>query len=126
MKFVLEGSAPNTAQLPINDVVGVTAVLLTCSYKDNQEFLRVGYYVNIEYDDQEMNENPPATPDIARLTRHILAEKPRVTKFHIDWDDEQAQQLQMMADQQQEGMMQKGTQMMDRHDLMSHANLAQA
>ena len=60
MKFVLEGSAPNTSHLPINDVVGVTAVLLTCSYKDNQEFLRVGYYVNIEYDDQEMNENPPA------------------------------------------------------------------
>ena len=29
---------------------GVTAVLLTCSYKDNQEFLRVGYYVNVEYD----------------------------------------------------------------------------
>ena len=74
--------------LPLNDIVGVTAVLLTCSYRDNQEFLRVGYYVNIEYEDQEMNENPPANPDIPRLTRHILAEKPRVTKFHIDWDDE--------------------------------------
>jgi len=59
----------------------VTAVLLTCSYKDTEEFLRVGYYVNIEYDTPEMNENPPARPDITRLTRHILAEKPRVTKF---------------------------------------------
>ena len=62
-------------------------MLLTCSYKDSQEFLRVGYYVNVEYDDPEMNENPPATPVIDRLTRHILAEKPRVTKFQIDWDD---------------------------------------
>ena len=67
--------------------MGVTAVLLTCSYKDNQEFLRVGYYVNVEYDNQEMNESPPQYPDISRLTRHILMEKPRVTKFQIDWDD---------------------------------------
>ena len=62
-------------------------MLLTCSYKDSQEFLRVGYYVNVEYDAPELNENPPATPVIERLNRHILAEKPRVTKFQIDWDD---------------------------------------
>jgi histone chaperone ASF1 len=81
MRFVLEADAPNPAALPEQDTVGVTAVLLTCSYKENEEFLRVGYYVNIEYDTPEMNENPPARPDISRLTRHILAEKPRVTKF---------------------------------------------
>ena len=88
--------------------------------------MRVGYYVNIEYDDAEMNENPPATPDISRLTRHILAEKPRVTKFHIDWDDVSMAAQAMDAGQQAEGLMQKGTQLMDRHDLMSHANVAQA
>ncbi len=43
--------------------------------------------MNIEYDNQEMIDNPPARPDISRLTRHILAEKPRVTKFQIDWDE---------------------------------------
>jgi histone chaperone ASF1 len=47
----------------------------------------VGYYVNIEYDSPELNENPPQRPEISRLTRHILAEKPRVTKFQIDWDE---------------------------------------
>ena len=60
--------------------------MLTCSY-NNQEFFRVGYYVNNYYEDPELNENPPATPDINKLTRHILVEKPRVTKFQIDWDD---------------------------------------
>jgi len=75
------------SQVPVNDIVGVTAILLTCSYKDSQEFLRVGYYVNVEYDNPELNENPPAQPIIERLHRHILAEKPRVTKFQIDWDD---------------------------------------
>jgi histone chaperone ASF1 len=60
--------------------VGVTALLLTASY-NNQEFFRVGYYVNNFYEDPELNENPPTDPDINKLTRHILAEKPRVTKF---------------------------------------------
>ena len=95
-------------------------MLLTCSYKDNQEFLRVGYYVNIEYDNPEMNESPPSKPDISRLTRHILAEKPRVTKFQIDWDE------QPMMQAMEEGLLQKGTQMQDRQNLMSNAALQEA
>merc|ERR1712228_795616 len=59
MKLELTGQPPAAGNLPMNDIVGVTAVLLTCSYKDSQEFLRVGYYVNVEYDTPEMNENPP-------------------------------------------------------------------
>ena len=98
--------------------MGVTAVLLTCSYKDSQEFLRVGYYVNVEYDSVEMNENPPANPVIERLTRHILAEKPRVTKFQIDWDDmpqtaavdENANPNMIGNQASNEGLLQKGSQ----------------
>ena len=122
LKFNLTAPAPQPARLNDADVVGVTAVLLTCSYKDNQEFVRVGYYVNVEYDSAELNEQPPAKPDVARLTRHILAEKPRVTKFLIDWDSAQQQQ----AAPEEEGMMQKGTQLQDRHNLMSNAALAEA
>jgi len=33
-----------------------------------------------------MNLNPPDTVDIARIQRNILYEKPRITKFNIDWD----------------------------------------
>lgn len=43
------------------DVLGVTVVLLTCSYQ-GQEFIRVGYFVNNEYEDPEFKENPPAVP----------------------------------------------------------------
>ena len=122
----------------MTDIVGVTAVLLTCSYRDSQEFLRVGYYVNVEYDSPEMNENPPANPVIERLTRHILAEKPRVTKFQIDWDDATPQAAGGALDENanpnmlaasganSEGLLQKGSQFQDRQDLMSHANLAEA
>ena len=126
-----QGNAPDPTKLPAEDIVGVTAVLLTCSYKDSQEFLRVGYYVNVEYDDNELNENPPAQPQVDRLTRHILAEKPRVTKFQIDWDDMptgmlNAGNVEDANASGAEGLMEKGTQQQDRQDLMSYANLAEA
>ena len=54
-----QAEAPDTSKIPAEDVVGVTVVLLTCSYKTN-EFVRVGYYVNNEYTDPEVAENPPA------------------------------------------------------------------
>ncbi len=67
-------------------MVGVTVVLIVCSYND-QEFVRVGYYVNNEYDDPEMKENPPEKPDLTRVIRNILSEKPRVTRVPIKWDN---------------------------------------
>lgn len=68
------------------DAVGVTIVLLTCSYR-GQEFVRVGYFINNDYTDPELKENPPAKPLFDKLTRNILASKPRVTRFKINWDD---------------------------------------
>lgn len=68
------------------DAVGVTIVLLTCSYR-GQEFVRVGYFINNDYTDPELKEMPPAKPQFDKLTRNILASKPRVTRFKINWDD---------------------------------------
>ena len=64
----------------------MTVILLTCSY-DGREFVRVGYYVNNEYDSEELATEPPAKPIIERIRRNILAEKPRVTRFAIKWYD---------------------------------------
>jgi hypothetical protein len=52
----------------------------------SQEFIRVGYYVNNEYADEALREAPPASVAIERVTRNILAEKPRVTRFPIAFD----------------------------------------
>lgn len=49
-KFVLQAEAPNPTLLPPEEILGVTVVLVTCSYKE-REFVRVGYYVNNEYMD---------------------------------------------------------------------------
>ncbi|KAI1296959.1 ASF1 like histone chaperone-domain-containing protein [Xylaria venustula] len=86
-KFVFEADAPKTSRIPDADLLGVTVILLTCSY-DGREFVRVGYYVNNEYEMDELNPEPPAKPIIEKIRRNVLAEKPRVTRFAIKWDSE--------------------------------------
>ncbi|EME39963.1 hypothetical protein DOTSEDRAFT_74734 [Dothistroma septosporum NZE10] len=88
-KFVFEADPPNTSRIPASDILGVTVILLSCSY-DEREFVRVGYYVNNEYADPAMNEEPPAKPDLDKIRRNILADKPRVTRFQIKWDSEES------------------------------------
>ncbi|KAM0420542.1 hypothetical protein ACHAPT_011711 [Fusarium lateritium] len=86
-KFIFEAEAPNTTRIPETDILGVTVILLTCAY-DGREFVRVGYYVNNEYDSEELAAEPPSKPIIERVKRNVLAEKPRVTRFAIKWDSE--------------------------------------
>jgi histone chaperone ASF1 len=64
-------------------------VLITASYR-NQELVRVGYYVNNEYEDPELRDNPPIEPIFDKLVRTIATDQPRVTKFKINWDSESA------------------------------------
>lgn len=86
-KFVFTAEAPDPKKIPTNDIVGVTVILLTCSYRE-QEFIRVGYYVSNEYEDPELAETPPAEPQLDKLKRSILASNPRVTKFKINWENQ--------------------------------------
>ncbi|KAI9822454.1 MAG: Histone chaperone asf1 [Pycnora praestabilis] len=88
-KFIFEADAPDLKRIPTSEILGVTVILLTCSY-DGREFVRVGYYVNNEYDSDELNAEPPAKPIIERVRRNVLAEKPRVTRFAIKWDTEES------------------------------------
>src|ERR1700761_4781608 len=83
-KFIFEADPPNTGAIPSSEILGVTVILLTCAY-DGREFVRVGYYVNNEYTDETLAENPPSKPVMEKIRRNILAEKPRVTRFAIKW-----------------------------------------
>ena len=86
-KFVLAASPPDITQIPQADLIGVTVVLVTCSYKE-QEFCRVGYYVNNEYTGElAEGEEIPVPVDVSKVVRHILSDKPRVTRFPISWSD---------------------------------------
>lgn len=94
--------------------------MVTCFYR-NQEFIRIGYYVNnelcdenvsaasnmtsktdddnMEVDedhmelapDEDSNSRPvelSKNADVAKIRRNILAAKPRVTRYIINWDDD--------------------------------------
>ena len=87
MKFEFTGEPPDIKLIPESEILGVTAVILCCSY-NNQEFFRCGYYLNNLYDNEEMNLNPPEKVDQNRIIRSLLADKPRITRFDIDWDNE--------------------------------------
>ena len=84
-KFMFQADPPDIAKIPADDAVGVTVILITASYR-GQEFVRVGYYVNNEYDDPELKDNPPSETQFNKLVRTIAADQPRVTKFKINWD----------------------------------------
>ncbi|MBA0741863.1 hypothetical protein Gogos_014984 [Gossypium gossypioides] len=78
---------PDPSRIREEDIIGVTVLLLTCSYL-GQEFIRVGYYVNNDYDDEQLREEPPPKVLIEKVQRNILSDKPRVTKFPINFHPE--------------------------------------
>lgn len=83
-KFVLQAPAPAYVNIPNHDLIGVTVILVTCSFMD-KEFVRIGYYVNNEYSEPYEEGTLPDPIEISKLFRNILADQPRVTRFAIDW-----------------------------------------
>lgn len=95
-KFVLQAPSPEFHTIPQSDILGVTVVLVTCSYLDH-EFIRIGYYVNNEYADPLDPELPLPTLEVDKIYRNILADQPRVTRFPIDWSGESYKQNETNA-----------------------------
>lgn len=62
------------------DILGVTVIIIAAAYRD-KEFVRVGYYVNTYYEDEEMMENPGERVIWDKLHRNVLIEKPKVTRL---------------------------------------------
>lgn len=90
----MQANSPDPAKIPPEDAVGVTVVLLTCSYKGS-EFVRVGYYVNNEYADPELAENAPGKPifekvalicqsSVGGLIYSASLPKP-IQSLYVDW-----------------------------------------
>lgn len=118
--FDFTASAPQPNLLPskeTEEILGVTVLILTGSYRD-KEFVRVGYYVNTEYEDEARRAEPPANVDFAGLIRNVLVEKPRVTRFNCPWDSEVKTfgsnvQSSSSQDQQQQGQKQSQSSHLD-------------
>jgi hypothetical protein len=82
-----QAAAPTNGVIPASDLLGLTVVLLTASYRE-QEFVRVGYYVHTEYDSEDLKalDLQPDPPIVERLVRNVAVDKPRVTRFNIKWN----------------------------------------
>jgi histone chaperone ASF1 len=83
-RFVFKCAGPNANKIPTEDLLGSTVILLTCAYKDN-EFIRIGYFVNNDYVDEELRNSPPSTPQLDKIERNIAVEQPRITTYAVDW-----------------------------------------
>jgi len=77
---------PDYSTLSLQQIIGVTIILLVISYK-NHEFMRVGYYLNNEIllkeDETEKIKNKLS---LEYIKREILTTKPRVTIFPCLFD----------------------------------------
>merc|ERR1711920_1082787 len=86
-RIELKAAPPDTSLIPRDELVGASAILLKCSYK-NQEFIRVGYFVNIDFSDDDeryrFDTSVDHLPNPELLVRNILADEPRITRFPIE------------------------------------------
>lgn len=63
---------PDGTKIPEDDVIGNSAVVVSCLFNDH-EFVRVGFYVNVEYTDEELRDNPPEKPQFEKyLNLHLM------------------------------------------------------
>ena len=91
-KIMFQADPPDLSLIPPEELLGVTGLLLTMQHgEDGPTFVQVGYYVRVDYDSAELNAaveagNAPSPPLPERLVRTIDADKPRVTRYQIDWD----------------------------------------
>ena len=69
----------------------MTAIILSTSYK-GKEFFRIGYYVYNNYVDPVLLETPPEAIKLDAVYRNIFVDKPRITRFNLDWDEKKDSQ----------------------------------
>jgi histone chaperone ASF1 len=87
MKFEFKGDAPSIEKIPDNDLLGSAAIVLCSSY-NNKEYFRCGYFLNVYFEDEEMNIYLPEIIDANHLVRNLLADKPKIIIYDINWEEE--------------------------------------
>lgn len=80
----------------MKDLLGVTAMMITTSYK-GKEFFRVGYYIYNSLPDLDQADGIIAPQiDVSQIQRSILVDKPKIINNPIDWE-EQEKDMQLMT-----------------------------
>eukprot|EP00210_Caulerpa_lentillifera_P001208 g1164.t1 len=102
-KFVLEVSVdpPDGDKIPVDDLIGNSAVVVSCLFNDH-EFIRVGFYVNVEYKDEELREHPPEHPVFDKLIRNVANDNPRITTKPLEMQIKNQSQEQEEEEEQED------------------------
>lgn len=79
-RFVLKANPPKLEDIPVDDFK-FTVIMLKAFYNDN-EFIRIGYYVNNVLPDEI--DNPSQCP-LNQIQRQILLEDTTVHQNQIPW-----------------------------------------
>lgn len=106
-RFVFEADGPDPSKIPSSEIVGVTVLLLRCSYRE-QQFIKIGWFVANEYTDPELKENPPAAPLLDQLQRTVCIDDVRVTTYAIKWDDSQEEEYPPEENNEEEASVEGG------------------
>eukprot|EP00933_Yihiella_yeosuensis_P081773 TRINITY_DN95458_c0_g1_i1.p1 TRINITY_DN95458_c0_g1~~TRINITY_DN95458_c0_g1_i1.p1 ORF type:complete len:217 (+),score=34.21 TRINITY_DN95458_c0_g1_i1:37-651(+) len=86
LRFNFESDPPLQSQIEqAGGPKEVTGLYISAFYKD-AEFCRLGYYIRFEYEDPELEENPPKRVQWNQLAR--VLSPPCVTEFRIKWDEQ--------------------------------------
>lgn len=85
-EFEIEISPPDVSRIPQEELLGPTVMYIVLAYK-GAPFLRIGYYINVAYFLDHLNQHPPLKVDLASLGRSVLMTKPAITTYDIMWDD---------------------------------------
>ena len=78
-RFVLKAGSPDIEKIPPEDLP-LTGVMLKAYYND-QEFIRIGYYVQ-----NTVPEDKPENPPPNEIERNILLEDVSITPSQIKWN----------------------------------------
>eukprot|EP01017_Pseudomicrothorax_dubius_P011741 TRINITY_DN14463_c0_g1_i1.p1 TRINITY_DN14463_c0_g1~~TRINITY_DN14463_c0_g1_i1.p1 ORF type:complete len:223 (+),score=40.33 TRINITY_DN14463_c0_g1_i1:33-701(+) len=88
MQFEWEVNPPDPKKINgIDNLLGVTALVITASYLQ-REFFRVGYYVYNNYlvEEEAIENLTMQSIDLQKVQRNILSDKPRITTTNIEWE----------------------------------------
>lgn len=86
-EFTLQCGAPQINLIPIDELLNVTGLLIIFSYR-GAPFLRIGYYVQVAYFDENLNAFPPNPAQVQHLGKCISMSQPTVTTIPVAWDEE--------------------------------------
>eukprot|EP00758_Cryptobia_borreli_P006512 Tbor_TRINITY_DN5168_c0_g3::TRINITY_DN5168_c0_g3_i1::g.25607::m.25607/K10753/ASF1; histone chaperone ASF1 len=83
-EFLLECDGPDPNLVPRDELIGVTVLQIFMMFR-GQCFLKIGYYSQVAYFDDFLNNNPPLIVDSSMLARFLVMSQPSIVSIPIVW-----------------------------------------